>query len=148
MNTEYLKNSDDIIDTFPPYFEEFIILWCLKKIDHRLPNLAKQTFSEKMNSENISLLDINDNIFENILNILNECEEYDCKESENLNYLDNVEFENNVNDEKYETEQTFVILKQEENKLSPLNNEIELDQETSFNELFDEYSQVDMETER
>ena len=100
-----------------------------------------------MNNDNISLLDIQNEIFESIEDLLDEYEE---KENSDFDYLDNLESGNDIEGEvKYELKQTFLVLKEEENKFVPsLKNEIDRKQETSFNDLFAEYSDVDMESKR
>lgn len=48
-----------------PTFDEIIILWCLERIDQRLPSKVTESFSSKL-SDNISLLDLQTDIFRNI----------------------------------------------------------------------------------
>ena len=63
-NTELLE--DEILT---PTFEEVIVLWCLEKIDHRLPDLTNQTFGEKLIGD-VTLKDLQPEIFQNIQNLL------------------------------------------------------------------------------
>ena len=65
--------EDEILS---PTFEEIILLWCLEKIDRRLPNLVNQTFGHKL-MEDFTLKDIQDDIFEKIPQLLEENRQID-----------------------------------------------------------------------
>jgi hypothetical protein len=52
-----------------PTFEEVIILWCLEKIDQRLPYLTNQIFGQKLMGD-VTLKDLQEEIFLNIPNLL------------------------------------------------------------------------------
>ena len=52
-----------------PTFEEVIILWCLEKIDRRLPYLTSQTYGDKLIG-NVTLTDLQEEIFINIPHLL------------------------------------------------------------------------------
>ena len=52
-----------------PTFEEVIILWCLEKIDNRLPNLVNLAFGHKL-VDNLTLKDLQEEIFAKLPQIL------------------------------------------------------------------------------
>eukprot|EP00088_Acartia_fossae_P062637 TRINITY_DN7576_c0_g1_i2.p1 TRINITY_DN7576_c0_g1~~TRINITY_DN7576_c0_g1_i2.p1 ORF type:complete len:603 (+),score=61.45 TRINITY_DN7576_c0_g1_i2:39-1847(+) len=72
---KYLDNEilscDEIIS---PTFEEIIILWCLAKIDHRLPGLANHAFNQKLIDNTLTLKDLEEEIFASIPALLDERE--------------------------------------------------------------------------
>ena len=60
--------EDEILS---PTFEEVILLWSLEKIDPRLPFLVNQTFGYRL-IDDLTLKDIQDEIFEKIPQLLEE----------------------------------------------------------------------------
>eukprot|EP00088_Acartia_fossae_P026817 TRINITY_DN2758_c0_g1_i4.p1 TRINITY_DN2758_c0_g1~~TRINITY_DN2758_c0_g1_i4.p1 ORF type:complete len:805 (-),score=130.43 TRINITY_DN2758_c0_g1_i4:119-2533(-) len=71
MKMKYLNNEELAQDEIlSPTFEELIILWCLEKINVKLPQLTSQTFSQKMNEDNLTLKDLQPEIFDKIPDLL------------------------------------------------------------------------------
>ena len=82
--------SDEIIS---PTFEEVIILWCLEKIDHSLPLLAKKTFVNRLD-DHVTLKELHTEIFQSIPDLLSKketIEKLDPKKSDDLLKEENIE---------------------------------------------------------
>ena len=65
------SNEEELLEDecMSPTFEDVIILWCLEKIDRRLPYLANQIYGEKLVGD-VTLKDLQEEIFINIQNLL------------------------------------------------------------------------------
>ena len=72
--------DDEIIS---PTFEEIILLWCLEKIDPKLPLQVKRAFNEQFKSKT-SLCELQTEIFEVLPLLLN----YNEKEKDNVGHND------------------------------------------------------------
>lgn len=69
---KYLNDKELIEDeTFSPTFEEVIVLWCLEKIDHRLPQHVNKTFGHQMVGH-VTLKDLQAQIFQRIPSMLED----------------------------------------------------------------------------
>ena len=82
--------SDEILS---PTFEEVIILWCLEKIDHSLPLLAKKTFVNRLD-DHVTLKELHTEIFQSIPDLLSKketIEKLDPKKSDDLLKEENIE---------------------------------------------------------
>ena len=68
----YLNDKElDADETMSPTFEETIVLWCLEKIDSRLPMHVNKTFGHKMTG-NTTLKDLQITIFRRIPGMLQD----------------------------------------------------------------------------
>ena len=65
---DFILHEDEILS---PTFEEVILLWCLERIDPRLPAIISQTFGHKL-VDGITLKDLQDEIFDRIPQFLEE----------------------------------------------------------------------------
>ena len=74
--------DDEIIS---PTFEEVILIWCLEKIDPKLPLQLKEAFNEQLKSK-ISLCELQTEIFEVLPILLN----YNDNEKSIINNIDEV----------------------------------------------------------
>ena len=72
-----------------PTFEEIIVLWCLEKIDTRLPRQVKEAFGERVVG-NVTLKDLQKEIFQ-YLPVLVEKNNKISKEEES--FIPDIDFE-------------------------------------------------------
>ena len=79
-------SMDEILS---PTFEEIIVLWCLEKIDTRLPRQVKEAFGERVVG-NVTLKDLQKEIFQ-YLPVLVEKNNKVSKEEEN--FIPDIDFE-------------------------------------------------------
>ena len=93
LKTESLDIKEPKKELLTPWLEEIIILWCLEKIDARLPKLTKQIYKDKMNSNHQSLVDIYPEIFESIPNLLYNTDDFTEKDTvDEFDYITDMDF--------------------------------------------------------
>ena len=81
---KYLNNKelhDD--ESISPTFEETIVLWCLEKIDHRLPMHVNKSFGHQMVG-NVTLKDLQVQIFQRIPSMLQELDDAEANRASAL----------------------------------------------------------------
>ena len=81
-------NMDEMLS---PTFEEIVVLWCLEKIDTRLPRQVKEAFGERVIG-NVTLKDLQKEIFQ-YLPVIVEKNNKISKEEEN--FIHEIDFEVN-----------------------------------------------------
>ena len=81
-------NMDEMLS---PTFEEIVVLWCLEKIDTRLPRQVKEAFGERVIG-NVTLKDLQKEIFQ-YLPVIVEKNNKISKEEEN--FIPEIDFEVN-----------------------------------------------------
>ena len=76
---KYLNEKElEVDEVMSPTFEETIVLWCLEKIDSRLPSHVNKTFGHQMTG-NTTLKDLQITIFQRIPGMLQELDEADSR---------------------------------------------------------------------
>ena len=80
LNNKELKADEEI----SPTFEETIVLWCLEKIDTRLPMHVSKTFGHQMTG-NTTLKDLQVQIFQRIPSMINDLNDAEANRASALN---------------------------------------------------------------
>ena len=80
LNNKELKEDENI----SPTFEETIVLWCLEKIDSRLPMHVSKTFGHQM-VENTTLKDLQVQIFQRIPSMIQDLNDAEANRASALN---------------------------------------------------------------
>ena len=73
-------------ETMSPTFEETIVLWCLEKIDPRLPMHVNKTFGHQMTGST-TLKDLQIQIFQRIPGMIQELNDAECNRSAAVNAM-------------------------------------------------------------
>ena len=85
---KYLNDKQlEADETMSPTFEETIVLWCLEKIDPRLPMHVNKTFGHQMTG-NTTLKDLQIQIFQRIPSMIQDLNDVENNRSATLNFLD------------------------------------------------------------
>ncbi len=80
LNNKELKEDEEI----SPTFEETIVLWCLEKIDSRLPMHVSKTFGHQMTG-NTTLKDLQVQIFQRIPSMIEDLNDAEANRASALN---------------------------------------------------------------
>ena len=85
---KYLNDKNlEADETMSPTFEETIVLWCLEKIDSRLPMHVNKTFGHQMTG-NMTLKDLQIQIFQRISSMIQDLNDVENNRSATLNFLE------------------------------------------------------------
>ena len=84
---QYLNNKEmDADETMSPTFEETIVLWCLEKIDPRLPAHVNKTFGHQMTGHT-TLKDLQILIFQRIAGMIQDLDDVEANRATTLNLI-------------------------------------------------------------
>ena len=90
---QYLNNKElDSDETMSPTFEETIVLWCLEKIDPRLPMHVNKTFGHQMTGFT-TLKDLQITIFQRIPGMLQDLNDAEHNRASALNAMSNLDLQ-------------------------------------------------------
>ncbi len=84
---QYQNNREmESDETMSPTFEETVVLWCLEKIDPRLPAHVNKTFGHQMTGHT-TLKDLQIQIFQRIGGMIQDLDDVEANRATTLNYM-------------------------------------------------------------
>ena len=85
---QYQNNREmESDETMSPTFEETVVLWCLEKIDSRLPAHVNKTFGHQMTGHT-TLKDLQIQIFQRIGGMIQDLDDIEANRAITINYMD------------------------------------------------------------
>ena len=84
---QYQNNREmESDETMSPTFEETVVLWCLEKIDSRLPAHVNKTFGHQMTGHT-TLKDLQIQIFQRIGGMIQDLDDIEANRATTINYI-------------------------------------------------------------